>query len=120
MSVVILGGNECMEQNYKRVCRDFRHEAKVMIKPVGGVKRKMGSPDLVIFFTGAADISEDDTYRLESAEERRILADKTYRIWSQAKERATFIEIPQQETPVQKMREAKLVINAFLYEEIFT
>ena len=53
MSVVILGGNECMEQKYKSLCRDYRHEAKVMVKPTGGVKRKMGNPDLVIFFTGA-------------------------------------------------------------------
>ncbi len=53
MSVVILGGNECMEQNYKSLCREYRHDAKVMIKPAGGVKRKMGNPDMVIFFTGA-------------------------------------------------------------------
>ena len=53
MSVVILGGNECMERNYKALCRDYKHDAKVLIKPVGGLKRKMGSPDLVIFFTGA-------------------------------------------------------------------
>ena len=51
MSVVILGGNECME--HKSLCRDYRHEAKVMVKPTGGVKRKMGNPDMVIFFTGA-------------------------------------------------------------------
>lgn len=53
MSVVIIGGNECMERNYRSICRDFRHEAKVLIKPVGGLKRKMGNPDMVIFFTGA-------------------------------------------------------------------
>ncbi len=53
MSVVILGGNECMEQNYKSLCREYRHDAKVMINPTGGVKRKMGNPDMVIFFTGA-------------------------------------------------------------------
>ena len=53
MSVVILGGNECMEQNYKSLCRDYRHDAKVMIKPTGGLRHKMGSPDMVIFFTGA-------------------------------------------------------------------
>lgn len=51
MSVVILGGNECMERNYKALCRDFNHDAKVLIKPVGGVKKKLGNPDLVIFFT---------------------------------------------------------------------
>jgi len=53
MSVVILGGNECMERNYKNLCQDYRHEAKVMVKPTGGLKRKMGNPDMVIFFTGA-------------------------------------------------------------------
>lgn len=53
VSVVILGGNECMEQNYKSLCRDYKHDAKVMIKPSGGLKRKMGRPDMVIFFTGA-------------------------------------------------------------------
>ena len=52
MSVVILGGNECMEQKHKSLCRDYQHEAKVMVKPSGGVKRKMGKPDMVIFFTG--------------------------------------------------------------------
>ena len=51
MSVVILGGNECMERNYKALCRDYKHDAKVLIKPVGGVKKKLGNPDLVIFFT---------------------------------------------------------------------
>ena len=53
MSVVIIGGNECMERNYRSICSDYRHDAKVLIKPVGGLKRKMGNPDMVIFFTGA-------------------------------------------------------------------
>ncbi len=53
MSVVIIGGNECMERNYCSICADYRHEAKVLIKPVGGLRRKMGNPDMVIFFTGA-------------------------------------------------------------------
>ncbi len=53
MSVVIIGGNECMERSYHSICSDYRHDAKVLIKPVGGLKRKMGNPDMVIFFTGA-------------------------------------------------------------------
>ena len=53
MSVVIIGGNECMERNYRSICSDYRHDAKVLIKPVGGLRRKMGNPDMVIFFTGA-------------------------------------------------------------------
>ena len=56
MSVVILGGNECMERNYKNLCREYRHDAKVMIKPTGGVKRKMGNPDMVIFLPAPCPI----------------------------------------------------------------
>jgi len=53
MSVVIIGGNECMERSSRSICKDYRHEAKVLIKSVGGLRRKMGNPDMVIFFTGA-------------------------------------------------------------------
>ena len=52
MSVVILGGNECMEQRYRELCRNYRCQAKIFIKPAGGLKNRLGSPDLTIFFTG--------------------------------------------------------------------
>ena len=51
MSVVILGGNECMERQYKDLCKDYNCQCKVFIKPVGNLKRKLGRPDLMIFFT---------------------------------------------------------------------
>lgn len=51
MSVVILGGNECMERRYKELCRDYRCTVKVFTKPAGGLKNKLGQPDLMIFFT---------------------------------------------------------------------
>ena len=51
MSVVILGGNECMERQYKDLCRQYQCSAKVFIKPVGGLKNKLGNPDLTVFFT---------------------------------------------------------------------
>lgn len=50
MSVVILGGNECMERQYKDLCTTYQCQAKVITKPAGGLKRKLGSPDLMIFF----------------------------------------------------------------------
>ena len=53
MSVVIVGGNECMESKYKEICKKYKCEVKTFIKPVnGGLKNKIGSPDLMIFFTG--------------------------------------------------------------------
>lgn len=51
MSVVIIGGNECMERRYKDLCETYRCRAKVFTKPGGGLKNKIGSPDLMIFFT---------------------------------------------------------------------
>ena len=42
MSVVILGGNECMERRYKDLCQSYKCSAKVFTKPSG---------DLMIFFT---------------------------------------------------------------------
>lgn len=51
MSVVILGGNECMERQYKELCSEYKCRAKVFTKPSGGLKKKLGSPDLMIFFT---------------------------------------------------------------------
>ena len=51
MSVVIVGGNECMERRYKELCESYRCSVKVYTKPRGGLKDKVGSPDLMIFFT---------------------------------------------------------------------
>ena len=51
MSVVIVGGNERMERRYKDLCEDFHCRAKVFTKPRGGLRDKVGSPDLMIFFT---------------------------------------------------------------------
>ena len=51
MSVVIVGGNECMERRYIELCRKYSCEANVFTKPRGGLKSKLGSPDLMIFFT---------------------------------------------------------------------
>ena len=51
MSIVIVGGNERMERRYKDLCEDYKCSAKVFTKPRGGLKDKLGDPDLMIFFT---------------------------------------------------------------------
>ncbi len=51
MSVVIIGGNECMERRYKDLCREYDCTAKVYTKMKNGMK-KIGSPDLLVLFTG--------------------------------------------------------------------
>ena len=51
MSVVIVGGNECMERQYKNICKEYNCDAKVYTKARGGLKNKIGSPDLLVVFT---------------------------------------------------------------------
>ena len=51
MSVVILGGNECMVRKYKDLCKEYECQAKVVAKPIGSLKNKIGSPDLMVCFT---------------------------------------------------------------------
>lgn len=51
MSVVIVRGNECMVRRYTDLCREYNCKAKVYPKMTNGLK-EVGSPDLMILFTG--------------------------------------------------------------------
>jgi len=51
MSVVIVGGNERMERQYKDLCKTFRCNAKIYTKE-SGMSGKVGDPDLLVLFTG--------------------------------------------------------------------
>ena len=51
MSVVIVGGNERMERQYRELCAAYRCQAKVYTKE-NGMSGKVGSPDLLVLFTG--------------------------------------------------------------------
>lgn len=53
MSVVIIGGNECMVRQYKELCQEYQCEAKVYPKQKSSLKG-IGSPDLLVLFTGTA------------------------------------------------------------------
>lgn len=50
MSVVIVGGNECMVRQYKELCSEYNCRAKIYPKMANGLKN-LGSPDLLILFT---------------------------------------------------------------------
>ena len=50
MSVVIIGGNECMTRRYVELCREYDCKAKVYPKMSAGLKN-LGSPDLLVLFT---------------------------------------------------------------------
>ena len=51
MSIVIVGGNECMVCQYEKICKDFGCRAKIFAKEKGNFKKKLGCPDLMILFT---------------------------------------------------------------------
>ena len=51
MSAVIIGGNECMVRRYQDICKSYGYRAKVFAKENGPLKKKIGSPDLMIVFT---------------------------------------------------------------------
>lgn len=50
MSVVIVGGNECMVRQYKELCREYKCKAKIYPKMAGNLKN-IGLPDLLVLFT---------------------------------------------------------------------
>lgn len=50
MSVVIVGGNECMAGQYESICREHGYRARVFTKENGSMKKKVGTPDLLILF----------------------------------------------------------------------
>ena len=50
MSVVIVGGNECMVRQYKNLCSEYQCKVKVYSKMSGGLK-DIGTPDLLVLFT---------------------------------------------------------------------
>jgi hypothetical protein len=51
MSVVIIGGNECMVSQYEEICKQHGCKAKVFVKEKSSFKKKIGNPDLMILFT---------------------------------------------------------------------
>lgn len=50
MSVVIVGGHEGMAGQYADICKEHGCKARVYTKESGSLKRKLGSPDLLILF----------------------------------------------------------------------
>ena len=67
MSIVILGGNECMERRYKDLCDSYQCQSKIFTKPSGGLRKKMGSPD----FLHKHDVAQDGAGRNERAQGRQ-------------------------------------------------
>ncbi len=53
MSIVMVGGNKCMERRYLDACKQYGCKAKVFNQMKGELRKKIGSPDLIIVFTNS-------------------------------------------------------------------
>lgn len=51
MSIVIIGGHERMETQYKEICKKYKCKAKVFTKMTTNLKEQIGCPNLMILFT---------------------------------------------------------------------
>ena len=51
MSVVVIGGNNCMTTRYKDICKGYNCKAKVFTQMPSDFENKLGSPDLMVVFT---------------------------------------------------------------------
>lgn len=51
MSVVIVGGNDCMIRKYKELCDEYKCKAKIFTHMTSSMKSKLGTPDLLVLFT---------------------------------------------------------------------
>ncbi|MDO5424730.1 MAG: DUF2325 domain-containing protein [Eubacteriales bacterium] len=51
MSIVIIGGHDCMVCQYKKICKSFNHKAKVFTHMSADLNKQMGQPDLFVLFT---------------------------------------------------------------------
>ena len=69
MSIVILGGNECMERRYKDLCDSYQCQSKIFTKPSGGLRKKW-KPRLNDFLH-KHDVAQDGAGRNERAQGRQ-------------------------------------------------
>ena len=51
MNIVIIGGNDCMECQYKAICKKHACKAKIFTRPKKNLDSLIGNPDLIVLFT---------------------------------------------------------------------
>ena len=51
MSIVIVGGHDCLVCQYKKICKSYNCKAKVFTQMSAKLGSQIGKPDLIILFT---------------------------------------------------------------------
>lgn len=66
MSIVLIGGNKRMESLYIDICEDYGYRVKAFNQMHGELRRKIGTPDLIVLFTGTVSHKMADCARCEA------------------------------------------------------
>lgn len=83
MSVVIIGGHERMESQYKDICKKYKCKVKVFTKMATNLKDQIGCPDLLILFTATA--SHKMVYcAVAESERKQIMVERSHNSSSNA------------------------------------
>lgn len=77
MSVVIVGGNECMVCQYENICKQHGCRAKVFVKESGSFKKQLGKPGLMILFTNTVSHKMIKT-AMDSAKKNNIHVERLH------------------------------------------
>lgn len=77
MSVVIIGGNECMERKYCELCKKHGCRVKVFCKPCGTMGDRIGKPDLIVLFTQTVSHKMIQSVLKNADSESRIIRSHT-------------------------------------------
>ena len=64
MSVLILGGNDCMTRQYKNICKSYGCKGKVFTHMEKGLRHRIGNPDIIVLFTSTATHQQADSANL--------------------------------------------------------
>ena len=77
MSIVIIGGNDRMECQYKDICKRWGCRAKVFTQMCGSMKDQIGTPDLMILFTNTVSHKMINCAMIE-AKRRKIRVERCH------------------------------------------
>lgn len=95
MSVIILGGNECMTREYINLCGKYHCKAKVYHKMTNSLKN-IGSPDLLVMFTDTV------SHTMVKCAMSEIKAEKTRIARSHSSSMASLRKILEHHLPAQE------------------
>lgn len=77
MSIVIIGGHDCMVRQYRDICKSYNYKPKIFTQMPANFKSKIGKPDLLVVFTST--VSHSMVYNaVHEAEKSNITIERSH------------------------------------------